>query len=177
MNETCFLLGFMGSGKTYWGRRVSERLKMPFVDLDEVIEAGAQQSISAIFSQVGEDGFRQLEQNALRQLALDPPKVVATGGGTPCFFDNMAWMNTHGITVFLQVPVPVLAARLHAEQTIRPLLQGIPVGDLETHIARLLAQRAPMYQQARIVAAYAEDNDSFLEALLQQILGQKKPVK
>lgn len=165
MEKTCFLLGFMGSGKTYWGRRLSKRLQVPFVDLDEVIETGEGQDIASIFAHAGEAAFRRLEQGYLRALALQPPKVVAVGGGTPCFFDNMAWMRTHGITIYLEASVPVLAARLRTDGATRPLLQAVPKGDLEAHIARLLEQRASVYRLAHAVVPVEADEAGFLGKL------------
>jgi len=151
MDKTCFLIGFMGSGKTYQGVRLAKHLNIPFVDLDARIEAGERQAIQAIFEHQGEAEFRRLEQRYLHELASEGPTVVATGGGTPCFFDNMDWMNAHGITVFLQTSVPVLAARLRPDPTVRPLLAGVPENQLENHIARLLEHRLPFYSKAKVV--------------------------
>lgn len=151
MDKTCFLIGFMGSGKTYQGTRLAKRLGVPFVDLDERIEAGEARTIPMIFEQQGEAAFRRIEQLYLHELEHEAPGVVATGGGTPCFFDNMDWMNAHGTTVFLKTPVPVLAARLRTDPAVRPLLAGVPEDQLENHIARLLEQRAPFYNMAKVV--------------------------
>lgn len=151
MDKICFLIGFMGSGKTYQGMRLAKRLGVPFVDLDECIEAGGGLTIPTIFEQQGEAAFRRIEQRYLHGLAQEAPAVVATGGGTPCFFDNMDWMNAHGTTVFLKTPVPVLAARLRTDPVVRPLLAGIPEEHLEQHIARLLEQRMPFYSKASVI--------------------------
>lgn len=159
----------MGSGKTYWGRRLSEQLDIPFVDLDQQIEAAEAMSVSAIFQEKGEEGFRLLERHHLQQSAAIGPHILATGGGTPCFFDNMAWMMAHGCTVFLDTPVDVLAARLRLDKTVRPLLQGVPEHELEDKIAQLLLKRASCYEKAHIRTVYSEDNDAFLSGLLRQI--------
>lgn len=154
----------MGAGKTYWGIRLAQRLGVPFVDLDSRIETGERQPIEAVFSQQGETVFRRVEQRYLHELGETPPCVVATGGGTPCFFDNMMWMNAHGTTVFLNPPLDVLVARLRADPTIRPLLAGVPAEQLENHISRLLELRAPFYYQAQVVIEHTEGTD-FLEEL------------
>ncbi len=151
MDKTCFLIGFMGSGKTYQGMRLAKRLGVSFVDLDECIEAGEGRAIQAVFEQQGETAFRRIERQYLHELEHEAPCVVATGGGTPCFFDNMDWMNAHGTTVFLKTPVPVLAARLRTDPVVRPLLAGVPEEHLEQHIARLLEQRMPFYNKAEVL--------------------------
>ena len=99
MNFRIFLTGFMGSGKSYTGRRLSEALGIPFIDLDHWIEDQEGQSIQAIFEKSGEAAFRQIEREALHQMIAYEQAVIACGGGAPCFFDNMEWMNRHGITV------------------------------------------------------------------------------
>ncbi|MEQ1745125.1 MAG: shikimate kinase [Saprospiraceae bacterium] len=172
MDKTCFLIGFMGSGKTYWGTRLAERLGVPFVDLDDRIEVAEQRSIETIFQQNGEAVFRQMERNALHKLSLEQPSVVATGGGTPCFFDNMDWMNGQGTTVFLDTPVPVLSARLRADPKTRPLLTGISSEQMEAHISRLLKQRMPFYQIATVVVAGSDLLD--LGELVQLVVGRKR---
>jgi shikimate kinase len=147
-----FLVGFMGCGKTYTGRRMAARLHVDFVDLDAHIEAVAGMSITEIFAERGEPGFRELERECLHGLAqLAQPTVVATGGGAPCFFDNMAWMNAHGHTIFLDVSLDVLVERLWQGRAHRPILANIPEDDFERTIAERLATRRPWYEQAKEV--------------------------
>lgn len=166
MIKTCFLLGLMGSGKTWWGTRLAERLNRSFVDLDEQIESGEGLSINEIFEQVGEPGFRQLERDYLQGLAAEPTLVVATGGGTPCFFDNLAWMNANGITIYLKTPVSLLCNRLLTARETRPLLHGIPEHQLQVHLEHLLERREPFYLQAHITLDQTGEMDflSLLEA-------------
>lgn len=151
MDKTCFLIGFMGSGKTYQGIRLAKCLGVPFVDLDEHIEINERRTIAMIFEQQGEAAFRRIERRYLHELEHYAPCVVATGGGTPCFFDNMDWMNAHGTTIFLKTPMAVLVARLRADPGARPLLAGVPEDQLVNHIAHLLEQRAPYYSMAKVV--------------------------
>ncbi|MDX1913111.1 MAG: shikimate kinase [Saprospiraceae bacterium] len=160
-----FLVGFMGSGKTYWGRLLADEIGLPFLDLDDYVSRVAGESIPAIFSRRGEMAFRILERDALRQLTAMPPLVAATGGGTPCFFGNMDWMNASGITVYLQTPPSVLAERLRPEMSDRPLLAGLAAADLPEFIARKLTERAPFYLQSKIIIAQPEHDTPVLKKL------------
>ncbi len=147
-----FLVGFMGSGKSYTGRRLAEARGRRFVDLDTVIEAHAGMDIPAIFAQHGETGFRAMERTCLHQMADVPePVIVATGGGAPCFFDNMAWMNAHGHTIWLNPPLEVLVERLLPERAHRPLLAAIPEEELASFIRERLDARRVWYAQAKEV--------------------------
>lgn len=145
MKKHLFLIGFMGSGKTYWGKRLAEALSLPFIDLDHLIEAGEGQSIAELFARAGEEAFRIMERRYLRSLAESPPGIVATGGGTPCFFDNLTWMRAHGVVLWIDVPFEVLWARLQgAEQYQRPLLAQATLEDAR----QLWQERRACYQQA-----------------------------
>jgi shikimate kinase len=146
-----FLIGFMGAGKSYWGRRWAEAANLRFVELDALVEAGAGKPVARIFAEEGEAFFRQRESEMLKTLAGQGGTVVATGGGTPCFFDNMDWMNAHGTTVYLKAAPALLAQRLVHEKAQRPLLHGIHDMDLEAFIARKLAEREPFYNRAQVV--------------------------
>ena len=119
-----FLIGFMGSGKTTLGKKLARVLGYDFVDLDKVIEEESGVSVPDYFSRHGEDAFRQLERDCLRTRLPAGPVVVATGGGAPCYFDNMDWMNEHGVTVYLMLPPGVLASRLNGSRN-RPLISGL----------------------------------------------------
>lgn len=168
MIKTCFLLGLMGSGKSWWGTRLAEHLNLDFVDLDERIESGEGISIPEIFERFGEPGFRQLEHDYLCHLAVQPPLVVATGGGTPCFFNNMEWMNANGITVYLKTPVSILYTRLLTAGATRPLLLGIPKDQLQSHLEQILERREPFYLQAHITLDQTDETD-FLSLLEERL--------
>ncbi len=162
MNQHVFLIGFMGSGKTYWGERLSAALQTPFVDLDRLIEQGEGETIAGLFDRSGEEAFRVLERRYLHQLAHHPCAVVATGGGTPCFFDNLEWMRAHGATLFLDVPFDILVERLESLLIGRPLLAGADRPAIE----RLWATRRPFYAQAEwTVRLSKSDEAAFWEAL------------
>lgn len=160
-----FLIGFMGSGKTYWGRMLAIQTGLPFLDLDEYIVQKAGESIASLFARTGEHAFRILEHEALRQLAAMPPGIVATGGGTPCFFGNMDWMNTAGTTVYLQTPPSLLAKRLQPEMSERPLLAGLEAADLSVFIAGKLAEREPYYLQSKIIIRQNHNDTPVLNEL------------
>ena len=142
----------MGSGKTYLGERLATHLNRPFFDLDRLLEAGEGETIPTIFAEKGEAAFRDLERKYLHTLENQAPAVVSTGGGTPCFFDNMDWMKAHGTTVYLETPVEVLYERLRREQAGRPLLTGLNDGELLDFIEKKLREREEWYRQAEVVA-------------------------
>ena len=160
-----FLIGFMGCGKSYWGRHLSEKLGWPFLDLDDHISALAGHSIAHIFSTSGEAGFRALEHEALLALEHLPPTLIATGGGTPCFYEHMEWMNAHGTTLYLNLSPAELANRLQHQKETRPLLSAVKNADLEHFIAEKLEARAPFYLQAHHILTQNNAAENFAEQL------------
>src|ERR1700759_1262658 len=104
-----FLIGFMGSGKTTLGRKLANHWGCEFIDLDHKLEQQVELSIAEYFSFFGEDSFRRLEAEVLRKTPYPKNAVVSTGGGLPCFFDNMDWMNAHGKTVYIKLEPKTLA--------------------------------------------------------------------
>lgn len=138
----------MGSGKSYTGQALAGLLGVPFMDLDNVIEATAGKTISDIFAQEGEGAFREYEKQALRACSGQEEAVIATGGGAPCFHDGMAWMNTQGLTVFLDPTLEVLFQRLAAGREHRPLLQTDDA--FQEGIRSRLASRRPIYEKAQL---------------------------
>ena len=143
-----FLIGFMGSGKSYLGRRLAGAMERPFIDLDEQIETGVGKSITEIFSDEGEQAFRKLEAEYLRKCKTIPPAIIACGGGTPVYNDNMDWMNRTGMTIFLDVSLDILVARLRPETAHRPLLAQQK--DLRQFLKNKLEERRPIYEKAQI---------------------------
>lgn len=147
------MVGYMGAGKTTLGRAFAREMGLTFVDLDWYIEERYHKTISEIFAERGEDDFRRIEQKMLHEVGEFENTVISTGGGAPCFFDNMAFMKQSGKVVFLDVSVEVLVDRLSHGMQTRPILRGKTVEELRTFIEEALAKRAPAYLQAHYVLA------------------------
>ena len=145
-----FLIGYMGCGKSTMGRAVSALTGVPFIDLDNYIEQRFHLTVKEIFAQRGEDGFRDVERRMLQEVADFEDVIVACGGGTPCFFDNMEYMNSHGTTVFLNTPIDRLHSRLMRGRHKRPLIADKDDEELMTFIKEALAKRMDHYSKAQI---------------------------
>ena len=156
-----YLIGFMGSGKSTLGQRVAATLDVPFFDTDRVVESQAGMSIPELFEAYGEPYFRTLEADILRQTTFYPKSLNATGGGLPCYEDNMAWMNKHGITVYLQWPDEILRNHVFRERKSRPLLSSLSEPDARLRIGELLSMRKPRYEESAITLELSgiEDDD------------------
>ncbi len=149
-----YLIGFMGSGKTYWGRKLGEKLNLPFFDLDEQVVSHEGKPITAIFAENGEEYFRQAEKQALHIITESHESfVMSTGGGAPCYFNNIEYMNSRGTTVWLNTPHDVLFDRLVQEKDTRPLVRDLGDEQLHTFIHRKFADRRIYYEQARVTVA------------------------
>ena len=146
-----FLTGYMGAGKTTLGKAFARELHLPFIDLDWYIEERFHRTIRELFEQRGVDAFRKLEQNMLHEAGEFENVIIATGGGTPCFFDNMDYMNKQGQTVFLNVNPQVLFNRLRVATHQRPILQGKTDEELQAFIGEALSKRLRHYEQARYI--------------------------
>lgn len=146
-----FLTGYMGAGKTTLGKAFAREMNVSFIDLDWYIEERFHKTVGMLFAERGEAGFRELEKKMLHEVAEFEDVVISTGGGTPCFFDNMAFMNEQGQTVFLNVHPDVLFRRLRVAKQQRPILQGKDDGELKAFIVEALGKRLPFYRQARFV--------------------------
>lgn len=149
MKRPIFLIGFMAAGKTSLGRFAARRMGREFIDLDLYIENRYRRSISQLFAERGEEGFREIERNMLLEVGEFDNVLIATGGGTPCFFDNMAYMNERGTTVFLTSAVDVICHRLLVAKVKRPLVERCTPEELPTLITSMLESRLPYYTQAR----------------------------
>ena len=143
-----FLVGFMGCGKTTWSRKLAAKLNYEFIDLDHILEDKAGMSIAEYFSSFGEDAFRKLESDVLKQTNYPENVVISTGGGLPCFFDHMAWMNANGKTLYIKLSPKTLADRLENSKTVRPVLQGKHGDELIEFITAKLAEREGYYLEA-----------------------------
>ena len=160
-----YLIGFMGSGKTHIGKKLSERFEMPFVDLDEYIETREHLSIAELFELSGEEEYRNLEKLSLRELE-DDELIIACGGGTPCFNDNMSWINEDGVSIYLEMTAEHLYKRLKPVKSQRPLLKDIPDEKLLDFIYELLSVRKNYYVLANFKVDVSVDDE---ETVLQKI--------
>ena len=143
------LIGYMGAGKTTVGKALSKELNIPFYDLDWYIESRRHKTVPQLFSEVGEEGFRKIEYNMLHEVAEFEDVVISCGGGTPCFFDNIDYMNQQGDVIYLKADPEVLYKHLLMGKTERPLLKGKTPEELIDHIQVQLKQREPFYNKAR----------------------------
>ena len=147
-----FLVGFMGVGKSFVGRNVSSSLKWNYLDLDAVIESHTGKRITEIFNDLGEDGFREIERDTLNTIIEEYDQVVvSTGGGAPCYFDNMDIMNQFGFTIYISKTVESLANNLKKGMRKRPLLAGMQTQELLGYIRNKLAERLKYYRMAQFV--------------------------
>ena len=154
-----FLIGYMGAGKTTLGRALAKDMNIQFIDMDSYIETRFCKTISKIFAEKGEDGFREIERRILHEVGDFEDVIISTGGGTPCFFDNVEYMNRQGTTVFLDVPEERLFIRLSIARNNRPLIKEKNDEDLKSFITEQLEKRRPHYEKAqfRFVADKLED--------------------
>ncbi len=149
-----FLTGYMGSGKSTLGRRLANKLGLSFIDLDEFFEQKFKTSISLFFERFGEASFRRLEHEVLKEVIEKYDDVViSSGGGTPCYDDNMDLMNRNGTTVYMKLPAGVLASRLSNSpfRYKRPMLKGLDKNSMLQTITRHLEEREVFYSQSKIV--------------------------
>ena len=153
MNKHIILVGFMCSGKNTYGKLLASAMGVPFVDIDDYITAKYNKTVAGIFAEHGEDYFRQLEHEVIKELLQSSPAVIASGGGTPCFNNNMDLMNQSAITVYLQSNPKTIFSWLKDAKHERPLLKGKTDDELLHYIENLLEQRKQYYEQAQITVS------------------------
>ena len=162
-----FLIGFMGSGKTYWGRQLSQKLGIPFFDSDEQIVLEENKSIAEIFALEGEEHFRLLEKSTLHTISESNESfVMACGGGTPCYFNNIEYMHEIGTTVWIHTPLDILFQRLIREKEVRPLLKDLNDEQLKDFIVKKYSDRKIYYEQADVKL---DEEPLQLEKLIEKI--------
>jgi shikimate kinase len=144
-----FLLGFMGSGKSSIGKRLAAHLNLEFIDLDSYMEERFKMSVTNIFAQFGEKHFRDLEQLSLKEILRLQDFVLACGGGTPCFYQNMEIMNNSGETFYIKMNQKALTVRLANAKKVRPLLMGVTQDEMPDKISEILEKREVFYNQAK----------------------------
>lgn len=154
-----FLIGYMGCGKSTLGRALGRATGLEFIDLDHYIENRFHKTVSELFAECGEAGFRRVERAMLDEVSQFPDVVVACGGGTPCFYDNMELMNERGLTVWLDTPTERLYERLQRNRSKRPILANKTDDELMAFIVNALKEREADYSkaQARFCATLLED--------------------
>ena len=143
------LIGYMGAGKTTIGKALSKELGVIFYDLDWYIESRMRKTVSQIFAERGEEGFRKIEYNLLHEVAEFEDVIISCGGGTPCFFDNMDYLNQQGQVVYLKADPEVLYKHLMMAKVERPLIKGKSHDELLAFIREQLEKREPFYTKAR----------------------------
>ena len=172
------ILGYMGAGKTTLGHALSKVLDMPFYDLDWYIESRMRKTVSQIFEERGEEGFRTIERNMLHEVAEFENVIISCGGGTPCFFDNMEYMNQQGETVYLSATPEILYQHLQTGKKERPLLKGKSEEELKMFMQTQLNDRNVYYNQAkhifRVELMDTRDKIQLLAERLINDLGIKK---
>lgn len=162
-----FLIGFMSSGKTHWGKELSKKLDMPFFDLDEQVVSSEGKSINEIFDQEGEEYFRQKEKEALHIITESHETfVMACGGGTPCYYNNIDYMNRSGVTAWISTPINTLFERLVKQREHRALLRNLTDAQLKSFIIKKFADRKIYYEQAK---AIINDETITLESFVEKI--------
>ena len=147
-----FIVGYMASGKSTFGKELAKDKGLPFLDLDESIEAREGRSISEIFATEGEAYFRERERKILHEICNETAEfVLAAGGGTPCFFDNMKYMNGQGKTIFLNTDIDIIVSRLLKAKFRRPLISKLNGNDVYKYVEKHLQERMPFYMQAQTI--------------------------
>ncbi len=146
-----YLTGFMGCGKTTFGKKLSEKLGYEFMDLDKVLQFVENKTVTQIFNEMGEEYFRKLEADVLHSTILHKNLVISCGGGTPCYFDNMEWMNERGLTVYIKMQAENLYGRLKEKKEKRPLIAKMKNPELKDFIFQKLSEREAFYLQAKLI--------------------------
>lgn len=164
------IIGYMGSGKTTVGHALSHATGLPFYDLDWYIETRMHATVKQIFDRQGEEGFRRIEHNMLHEVAEFEDVIISCGGGTPCFFDNMAYINRQGETVYLKCTPDVLYRHLRMGKTVRPLLLNKTPEEVRAFIGEQLREREPFYSRAKhVVDVTLMDNREKIKTTVEAI--------
>ncbi|MDR0231505.1 MAG: shikimate kinase [Dysgonamonadaceae bacterium] len=150
-NNRIYLIGYMGSGKTTIGKKLAKKLGSQFVDVDCFIESRQRKTINEIFSEKGEDAFRLMEHNALEEISLFENVIISTGGGAPCFYNNIELMNKSGFTIYLKTSPEELTKRLNINKNKRPLLRDKTPEEMQAFITENLEKRNYYYSQAQLI--------------------------
>ncbi len=165
MDQNIFLIGFMGSGKTHWGRIWSAKNALRFFDLDAEVEKSFKMSVDEIFQKEGEGKFRELERFHLKKFATKKNFILSCGGGTACFNDNIEWMNANGKVIYLRTTPEAILKNVIPEIDKRPLLKNVNPSELLFFIGKKLKEREPFYNKASYVLNVDNLNEDSLSKL------------
>lgn len=165
--DKIYIVGYMGAGKTTAARRLAQRLGWQVADTDAMFEEKYKISVCDFFDKYDEPLYRRLESEVLKSTESMENTVISTGGGTACYFDNMEWMNEHGVTVFLKISEKAVVDRLLHAKRKRPLAEGKSEAELTEFVREHYTSRLPFYEQARITVK-AEDFD--VEGLVEMLI-------
>lgn len=163
----------MGSGKSTIGKLLSEKLKMKFIDLDKHIEQKSEKTITEIFSSDGEEKFRVMEQEYLNNLLQEDNAVISLGGGTPCFHNNIEFINKNGTSVYIEMNADALVKRLSQEKDKRPLIRNLNEVELKYFIEKNLEKRLPVYRQAHLSVATKNLNAEQVAEIIRRCIGNE----
>jgi len=167
------LIGYMGSGKSTGGKRLASKLGFSFLDTDNLFEEQYKISMSDFFEKYGEEVFRKIEHNILKKTLINDNSVISTGGGTPCFFNNMQLINKTSYSVYIKMHIKSIESRLMNSRKPRPLLKNISQSDLITFIEKQLSEREKYYNQANLIIK-GENLD--IDSIIQSFEDYKKSV-
>jgi shikimate kinase len=167
------LVGFMSSGKTTVGRYLARKTNMEFIDIDEAFEDRYKMSITSFFDLFGETKFRELEHQILIDNLNNENTIIATGGGTPCFFDNMQLINTHGISVYLKLHPNSIVSRLLHTKKQRPLLKNLKPEEMAEYVKQQITHRESYYNQAKFIYPLENKKPNEVYNLLKASLADK----
>ena len=148
-----YIVGYPCCGKTSLGKKIAKKIGYNFVDLDHLFEEQYKITISDFFEKYNEEAFRMCERKILHSTTSLKNTVIATGGGTPCYFDNMEFINKNGVSIYLQRCIGFLAERLRNTKQNRPLLQNLTAEEIPSYIEKQLSNREPYYLKAHIVTS------------------------
>jgi len=162
-----YLVGLPASGKTTIGKWLAQKMNWEFLDLDECIEAEAKMSVAEYFTQFGEEAFRVLEHELLRQTESKEKIIVACGGGTAAYLDNMKWMQERGVTVFLNIDLGIIQTRIYTNPNQRPHFEGKNILEIREKLQIMLKNRGDFYYKSKIIWNKSTPNDFLHKAVNQ----------
>ena len=169
--QRIIIIGYMGSGKTTVGRALAHNLGLSFYDLDWYIESRMHKTVKQLFDEKGEAGFRLIERNLLHELAEFENIVISCGGGTPCFFDNMEYLNKQGETIYMNATADIICQHLNISRNVRPLLKDKSKDEVKVFVKKQIEERDIYYKQAKhIIKVHLMDNRKKINAMAKQLI-------